>query len=181
VIPQQPTAPAGLRRVRAGDDDRARAASLLADHYAHGRLDDSELDERTSRALTAVYTDELNDLFGDLPGARVGAPVERSSRTTVVRPPRVPRRRSGVPLLLVAAVLLVVLTRGAALWLLLPLWWFAGPALLDRRRTSWDGAGHRGPPGSWSGCRAVAPVRGRQAEASDARPTPPLASVAEAG
>ncbi len=138
--PRPPAAPGGLRRVRAGDGDRARATSLLSDHYAHGRLDDSELDERTSRALTAVYTDELDELFVDLPGAPVATNVVRPERSTAATS-RAPQRRSVVPALLVAAVLLVVLTRGGALWLLLPMWWFIGPALLGRRRAPWDGAG----------------------------------------
>ena len=127
--------------MRAGDVDRARATSLLSDHYAQGRLDDSELDERTSRALTAVYTDELDDLFVDLPGAPVTTPVVRPDRSTPATASRAPQRHSLVPVLLVAAVLLVVLTRGAALWLLFPMWWFVRPALLGRRRASWDGPG----------------------------------------
>ena len=139
---QPRTAASGsLGRVRAGDDDRARATSLLSDHYAHGRLDDTELDERTSRALTAVYADELNELFVDLPGARPEAHVAPPNRSTVATATRASQRRSLVPALLVAAVLLVVLTRGAALWLLFPMWWFVGPAMLGRRRAHRDFSG----------------------------------------
>ena len=143
----QPTgSPGQMGRVRAGDDDRARATSRLSEHYAQGRLDDTELDERTSRALTAVYTDELSALFVDLPGTPVTAAVPRPSRSMPTTAPRVPPRRSWVPVLLVAAVLLVVLTRGAALWLLFAMWWFVGPASRGHRRArrhapGWDGRG----------------------------------------
>ena len=133
-----PAASGSPGRVRAGDEERARATSLLSDHYARGRLDDAELDERTSRALTAVYTDELDALFVDLPGAPLALPSVRSHGTGEMAAPRVVQRRSLVPALLVAAVLLVVLTRGAALWLLFPMWWFVGPALLGRRRAHSD-------------------------------------------
>lgn len=126
-------------RVRAGDADRARATSLLSEHYAQGRLDDTELDHRTSRALEAVYTDELDGLFVDLPGVSVGgAPVVRTDGARSATSPTPLPRRSWVPALLVVAIMLVVLTRGAALWLLFPLWWFASPALLGRRRVGWD-------------------------------------------
>lgn len=171
----QPTgSPRQLGRVRAGDDDRARATSLLSEHYAHGRLDDTELDERTSRALTAVYTDELNALFVDLPGTPVTAAVPRPSRSMATTAPRVPPRRPWVPVLLVAAVLLVVLTRGAALWLLFAMWWFVGPALRGHRRArrhapgwdgrgwgsrGWDGPGRDGP--GWDGGSAPGPLGSR--------------------
>ena len=140
---QQPraTASGSPGRMRAGDEERARATSLLSEHYARGRLDDAELDDRTSRALTAVYSDELDDLFVDLPGARVEATVAPPNRSTVGTATRASQRRSLVPAVLVAAVLLVVLTRGAALWLLFPMWWFAGPALLGRRRAYGDLSG----------------------------------------
>jgi hypothetical protein len=128
-------APASPGRVRASDRDRARATSLLSEHYAQGRLNDAELDERTSHALTAVYTDELTGLFTDLPGAPVALPVVQPSRTRSVAASRVAQRRPWLPMMIVAAVAMVVLTRGAALWVLLALWWFAGPALRRRRGT----------------------------------------------
>lgn len=110
-----PTAPAPDLRV--GDVDRARVTTLLAEHYASGRLDLSELDERSTLALAAVRRHELDALLADLPelaGAGRATPVASSSRG--VRP-RVP-----VVLLAVLAVVLVVATQGAALWFLPMLW-----------------------------------------------------------
>lgn len=123
------------RRLRAGDEDRARIASRLADHYAKGRLDYAEFDERTSRALAAVHLDDLDDLLADLPepppaqrrGSRPGPPSPVRTQTRPVT--RTPWR----PLFLLLVLALVVVTRGAALWLLPLLWWVAGPRRLGRR------------------------------------------------
>lgn len=59
---------AGRRRVRAGHGDRERAVRSLSDHFAEGRLDPEEFDRRVTAAYAAVYVDELQLLFGDLPG-----------------------------------------------------------------------------------------------------------------
>lgn len=126
-------------RMRAADEDRARVTSRLADHYAQGRLNYAELDERTSRALTAVHLDELDDLFADLPETSpVRRPGSRPARTSSTRwpttaVPRFPRQ----PMLLVLVVMLVVVTRGAALWLLPLLWWAGGARRLGPRPVDW--------------------------------------------
>ena len=68
-------------RMRIADSDRERAMADLAGHYAEGRLDHEEYDERLDAIWTARTRADLALLFSDLP--RVPAPL----------PPR-PSRRS---------------------------------------------------------------------------------------
>jgi uncharacterized protein DUF1707 len=58
-----PSAPRAL----ASDKDRDRILALLREHYAHGNLDDDELDRRTGVVLAAVYTDEAAAAVSGLP------------------------------------------------------------------------------------------------------------------
>ena len=53
---------------RASDADRERALRALRRHYAAGRLDAAELEERVDQAARARYRAELRALFTDLPG-----------------------------------------------------------------------------------------------------------------
>ncbi len=96
--------------VRIGDTEREGAAWALGEHYAEGRLTESEYDERTTTAWAARTHADLAPLFSDLPlphGRPAPAPAWSTSQ-----PPRRPvapraqrRHRPWVPLL----VLLVVL------------------------------------------------------------------------
>jgi hypothetical protein len=72
-------------RFRVSDADRDRAAALLRDHYAEGRLSAGELDERLTAALSAKTSGELRRVLADLPG-----PGPQPDRDTVFPP------RSGV-------------------------------------------------------------------------------------
>jgi len=126
------------RPMRASDQDRQEAALALADAYAEGRLDPDEFEERQSRALVATYLHDLDPLFEDLPGR-----VAPASRPT---PPPVPvrrgRRGAGAPIAAAALALVVALafiTGGHALWLLVPVLWFAFAA---RRRRHWHAMHH---------------------------------------
>jgi hypothetical protein len=53
--------------MRIGNDERQAAAHALGDHYAQGRLDADEYEQRVSAAYTARTTAELDALFVDLP------------------------------------------------------------------------------------------------------------------
>lgn len=53
--------------VRASDEDRERAAESLREHYAAGRLGQSELDERVQSVYRASTTNELRAVMHDLP------------------------------------------------------------------------------------------------------------------
>ena len=73
---------------RIGDRDREAAVQALGEHYATGRLDKAEYDERTDRAWAARTDRDITPLFTDLPAphgdvvapatARTGAVVGRS-------------------------------------------------------------------------------------------------------
>ncbi|MGO1948741.1 MAG: DUF1707 SHOCT-like domain-containing protein [Mycobacteriaceae bacterium] len=55
------------RTVRIGDSERDNALSILAVHFADGRLSLTEYDERCRDAAAALTRDELDVLFTDLP------------------------------------------------------------------------------------------------------------------
>ena len=55
------------RLMRASDRDRDRAAGVLRDAYAAGRLNGDELGERSLAAYAARTRGELDDLIADLP------------------------------------------------------------------------------------------------------------------
>lgn len=97
--------------VRVGDRERDAAAHALAEHYAAGRLDRREYDERVDRVLVARTRGDLAPLFRDLPRAVTPAPRPEAPapRRTRGRPPM-------LPLLLIVAGLAVLLE---APWLLL--------------------------------------------------------------
>ena len=108
--------------LRVGDTDRSRAAALLGEHYAHGRLDLAEFDQRSTLAMTAVHQHELDALLADLPTISPMPVVTPAIRDR----PTHPRPRLRAALLLLLAIGLIVLTEGAALWFLPLLWWVAG-------------------------------------------------------
>jgi len=57
----------GDPRIRASDADRDRAAALLREHHAAGRLTAEEFHERLDQALTAKTLGEIDELLADLP------------------------------------------------------------------------------------------------------------------
>jgi Domain of unknown function (DUF1707) len=54
--------------IRASDADRDRAASLLREHHAAGRLTPEEFADRLEQALRAKTVGEIDTLLSDLPG-----------------------------------------------------------------------------------------------------------------
>jgi len=54
-------------RIRASDDDRDRAASLLREHHAVGRLTPEEFSERLDKVYEAKTIGDLDELMADLP------------------------------------------------------------------------------------------------------------------
>ncbi|MGN6188271.1 MAG: DUF1707 SHOCT-like domain-containing protein [Conexibacter sp.] len=67
--------------LRASDAERERAATLLRDHAAAGRLTPEELDERLDAAYAARTVGELTALAHDLPAtAEVAAAAPARSR-----------------------------------------------------------------------------------------------------
>jgi uncharacterized membrane protein len=57
----------GDPRIRASDADRDRAAALLREHHAAGRLTAEEFHERMNKALDAKTLGEIDELMADLP------------------------------------------------------------------------------------------------------------------
>jgi|HubBroStandDraft_3_1064219.scaffolds.fasta_scaffold367735_2 hypothetical protein len=54
--------------IRVSDSDRERVAGQLREHYAQGRLDQDELDERITATLSARTFGDLRAVVTDLPG-----------------------------------------------------------------------------------------------------------------
>lgn len=131
--------------LRASDAERETALRSLAAHFADGRLDRAEFDERADAALAARTQDQLRALFADLPGpapvpspmSEQSAAVDRATETLAAFrqrafPAMVPRTPPLilVPVLLAFAVLAVL--HGAAPFPLIPL-----AFILLRRRRRW--------------------------------------------
>lgn len=62
------------RDLRISDADRDRAIERLSEHYAAGRLDKDEFDERSDAVWTAKTGADLAPLFADLGPARRDRP-----------------------------------------------------------------------------------------------------------
>ncbi|MEU1429826.1 DUF1707 domain-containing protein [Nocardia sp. NPDC005746] len=90
----------GPPTVRVGTAEREQAAAALGEHFAAGRLDLAEYDDRVGRAYAAKTAGELAVLFGDLPRPQPPAPRVQAA-------PPAPRRP--LPLVPVGAGALVVL------------------------------------------------------------------------
>lgn len=95
------------QHIRVSDAERNSVAELLGQHYADGRLDQAEFDERIARTMAAKTRGDLAGLFDDLPetGPSGAGPAGPDGQTGSVRS-RGPRRRGGIvrPLLLLLLV-----------------------------------------------------------------------------
>jgi hypothetical protein len=60
--------------IRIGNDERQAAAHALGDHFAHGRLDADEYEQRVGAAYGARTSADLEVLFADLPRPGLPAP-----------------------------------------------------------------------------------------------------------
>lgn len=58
--------------IRIGDEERDQAVSGLAEHFAAGRLNKAEYDERADQVLQARFRSDLDPLFADLPRPQPG-------------------------------------------------------------------------------------------------------------
>jgi hypothetical protein len=95
------------QQIRVSDAERNAVAELLGQHYADGRLDQPEFDDRISRTMAAKTRGDLSGLFDDLPetGPAGAGPAGPGGPGGPV-PYRGPRRRGGIvrPLLLLLLV-----------------------------------------------------------------------------
>lgn len=131
-------------RIRISDSDRERAMSDLAGHYADGRLEHEEYDERLDAIWTARTRADLAVLFNDLPRPQPAAPAVRPAGRVA---PASRRRRSGIPLFPALVVLIVLSALTEA-----PFWLLVFPLLFLRGRRGHTGhagftghTGHTGP------------------------------------
>src|ERR1700749_3140081 len=108
-----PSTQQGTRRIRrpahhirVSDAERNAVAELLGRHYADGRLDQAEFDDRVGRTMAAKTRGDLSGLFDDFreTGPAGAAPPGPGGPGAVQN--RGPRRRGGIvrPLLLLLLV-----------------------------------------------------------------------------
>jgi Domain of unknown function (DUF1707) len=90
--------------MRVSDAERQEVADRLAEHYASGRLDQAEFDDRVGRAMGAKTRADLGGLFADLP--ETGAPVV----------PVQPRRRHRHPILTVVLIIALIWVAAHVVW-----------------------------------------------------------------
>jgi len=108
--------------VRVSDAERSEIGDILAKHYAEGRLDQAEFNERVERAMKAKTRADFRGLLDDLPDLSdtpgTGAPVSvRYQR------PRYPLHRILFLGFVIAATVIVAhaLMHSVVLWLMVGL------------------------------------------------------------
>lgn len=124
-------------RLRVGDAERQQAVTALGEHFASGRLDQLEFDERIQAAYAARTRVDLRGLFTDLPEPAPfrpePAPGFRAGRTARDRPRFAPPMPL-FPLVLVAAIVASAILRFPVFPIVLVLWFG-----LFRRMGRWPG------------------------------------------
>jgi hypothetical protein len=107
-------------QIRVSDADREQVTARLRDHYAEGRLTESELDERVSAALGAKTFGDLRQLMLDLPGPSPVPPQRpaQAPRPQWGGPQRVFYRRGPRLLPLVLLIALVAFLFHGGVWML---------------------------------------------------------------
>jgi hypothetical protein len=123
------------RSLRIGFAERDAAAKELGEHYAAGRLELAEFEERVDRVNVARTQAELDALFTDLPRPRDRA--RRRVREGRPLPPYELIAASLVPLVVIALFLVVAFRAGP--WIVFPLLWLCfGFGFGHRRRRYHD-------------------------------------------
>jgi Domain of unknown function (DUF1707) len=119
--------------LRVSDADRQAVTDRLSQHFADGRLDQAEFDDRVERAMSAKTRGDLTGLFTDLPEA--GAPAVTGH----------PRRRHHPVLLLALFVVLASAAGHLLWWTVVPVFWlaFVVAAVLLLGRTAGRGRASR--------------------------------------
>jgi hypothetical protein len=109
------------KALRIGTADREHAASALGEHFAAGRLDTDEFDERVGKAYQAKTSADIAVLFADLPDTRrTTAPRKRRDR---------PHPAAGLRVLIFVSLVLAVAAWVAIVhippFFLIPVLWIA--------------------------------------------------------
>ena len=124
--------------MRIGDAERDRAIAALGDHFAEGRLNSEEFEQRVDQAIKARFNEDLEPLFVDLPRTvepRTESGSNHRSDTHFAWSPVV----WFAPLIVICAlVAAVILSAPWLVWMFL--WVFLITRLFRHRR------GYFGPP-----------------------------------
>jgi hypothetical protein len=116
------------QNIRVSDAERNAVAEMLGQHYADGRLDQAEFDERVGRTMAAKTRGDLAGLFDDLPDLQDAAAMGPDPKAGPSLPYR-PRRRGGMRLLRPLALIALVIILTNVAWHAFTSLFFVGPAL----------------------------------------------------
>lgn len=119
--------------LRVSDADRQAVADQLSKHFADGRLDQGEFDERLSQAMNAKTYRDLDGLLTDLPSTQAsgGGGLPPGGNVTGREHGSVPQRRVVHPvLLIVAAIIAISVADHALAWAVGGWLWIAVVALI---------------------------------------------------
>jgi hypothetical protein len=124
--------------LRIGDAERDAAVAALGEHFAAGRLDAQEYEDRSSAAWAARSAGALVPLFEDLPAphARTTSSSPAPASGAAARRPAWSPRVPPVPLVILLVVLAVMIGPGFVAAVLACVWFF---------RTRHQGGHHGGP------------------------------------
>ncbi len=118
------------QHIRVSDAERNSVAELLGQHYADGRLDQAEFDDRIGRTMAAKTRGDLTGLFDDLPetGPNGAGPAGPGGPADLAAPYRGPRRRGGIVRTLLLLLLVFICANFAwhaftSLFFIQPLVW----------------------------------------------------------
>ena len=133
--------PSDVPSVRIGTAEREAAASALSEHFAAGRLDQDELEERLDRAYAAKTGADLEPLFQDLPRPGLPVPAREPERAA---PPRRPNVRAALMIAVLVFAVVWVAVVGIPPFFLFPLVWiFVARGHRGRRGGPWGAPSHR--------------------------------------
>jgi hypothetical protein len=127
--------------VRIGTAEREAAASALSEHFAAGRLDRDELEERLDRAYAAKTEADLGPLFQDLP--RPALPVAAAEPHRAAGPGRSTGRSALLIAVLAFALVWMAVVRFPPFFLIPLVWIFVARGHRGRRGGPWGAPSHR--------------------------------------
>ena len=133
--------PSDVPPVRIGTAEREAAASALSEHFAAGRLDQDELEERLDRAYAAKTAADLEPLFRDLP--RPAPPVTATEPDWSTASRRSAGRSALLFVVLAFAVLGFAFLRFPPFFLVPLVWIFLARGHRGRRGGPWGAPSHR--------------------------------------
>lgn len=120
---------------RVGDDEREASVTALREHVAAGRLTPDEFSDRMAAALSARTEGDLNALFVDLPGGRLGkalVPAQATWYPTTSPQPRSAQIARVASALAWPVTLMVLFATGWQWWWLIFIPIFLVPTLVRK-------------------------------------------------